>query len=146
LEFRRFGSVSLLLEVDFRPVFKVFLGTTNASFESLSIKSVLDQNPRDARQLSEHVKRCLEFGSDFDDFPADEELPSFPIWSMEFGADYPYEGSTPHAVGFDSSFLSLPWSQLDGSHCQPTTCTSVPCAHTAIEISGLEGSVHSSKS
>src|SRR5713101_2195627 len=29
----------------------------------------------------------------------DEELPSFPIWTMEFGATYPYEDLTPYALG-----------------------------------------------
>ena len=28
-----------------------------------------------------------------------EELPWWPIWSMEFGATYPYEETTPYAIG-----------------------------------------------
>jgi DNA (cytosine-5)-methyltransferase 1 len=30
-------------------------------------------------------------------FPKKEELPSFPIWSMEFGATYPFEEAAPFA-------------------------------------------------
>lgn len=70
----------------------------NAPHEVLSIRSVLDQNPTDARPLAEQVKRCLAVWQLFIDcFPANEELPSFPIWSMEFGATYPFEDTTPYA-------------------------------------------------
>lgn len=31
--------------------------------------------------------------------PESEELPSFPIWAMEFGATYPYEEKAPKALG-----------------------------------------------
>jgi DNA (cytosine-5)-methyltransferase 1 len=34
-----------------------------------------------------------------DRFPKNRQLPSFPIWSMEFGATYPYQTETPHAAG-----------------------------------------------
>jgi DNA (cytosine-5)-methyltransferase 1 len=66
----------------------------------LSISSVLDKRPADARSLSANVLKCLETWQEFlDRSPAEKRLPSFPIWSMEFRADYPYEGTTPHAVG-----------------------------------------------
>ena len=32
-------------------------------------------------------------------FPKNTYLPTFPIWSMEFGATYPYIDETPYAVG-----------------------------------------------
>ncbi len=68
--------------------------------ETLSIKSVLDNKPKEARCLSEHVIQCLNVWQDFlDRSPRDQELPSFPIWSMEFGATYPYEDGTPYAAG-----------------------------------------------
>ena len=35
-----------------------------------------------------------------DRFPKNEELPSFPIWAMEFGATYPYEDRAPFATRF----------------------------------------------
>jgi DNA (cytosine-5)-methyltransferase 1 len=68
--------------------------------ENLSIRSVLEENPTDAKAISEQVRKCLTVWQSFiKAFPKDEELPSFPIWSMEFGADYPYEDETPHAIG-----------------------------------------------
>jgi DNA (cytosine-5)-methyltransferase 1 len=71
-----------------------------AASPTLSIRDVLDDDPEDARRLSPQVKRCLAVWQRFiKRFPEDEELPSFPIWSMEFGATYPYEDRTPHALG-----------------------------------------------
>jgi DNA (cytosine-5)-methyltransferase 1 len=66
----------------------------------LSLKSSLDEKPPDARPLSPQVLKCLKVWQQFiKRFPKREELPSFPIWSMEFGATYPYEKTTPHKVG-----------------------------------------------
>jgi len=61
-----------------------------------SIRSILDERPNDARQLSERFVQYLDAWQMFlDMFPKDEALPSFPIWAMEFGATYPYEKSFP---------------------------------------------------
>lgn len=63
--------------------------TTNAN---LSIKDILDVSPIDAAGLSRQVVDCLDTWQDFlRKYPTDERLPSFPIWSMEFGATYPYK-------------------------------------------------------
>ncbi len=63
-----------------------------------SIDTVLDDNPADAKQLSPQVTECLNVWADFlKRCPADVELPSFPLWSMEWGATYPYEDDTPYA-------------------------------------------------
>ncbi|WP_342119203.1 DNA (cytosine-5-)-methyltransferase [Pseudoduganella sp. OTU4001] len=63
-----------------------------------SITSVLDDNPSDAKRLSPQFQKCIEV---WDAFimacPKEVELPSFPLWSMEWGATYPYEEETPHA-------------------------------------------------
>ncbi|MFC1917917.1 DNA cytosine methyltransferase [Chloroflexota bacterium] len=62
----------------------------------LSIISVLDKNPTEAKSIPDQVKICLDVWQEFlDQFPEEEKLPSFPIWSMEFGASYPYENTTP---------------------------------------------------
>lgn len=67
---------------------------------TLSVQDVLDDNPENARPLSRQVRKCLAVWQRFiKRFPKGEELPSFPIWSMEFGATYPYEDTTPHALG-----------------------------------------------
>jgi DNA (cytosine-5)-methyltransferase 1 len=66
----------------------------------LSIRSVLDQGPKDARALPSTFIHYLRAWQRFlDRFPKSEELPSFPIWAMEFGATYPYEDQTPKAIG-----------------------------------------------
>src|SRR5204863_1998079 len=53
-----------------------------------------------ARKLSQKTTKCLQVWQDFlNKFPKDVQLPSFPIWSMEFGATYPYKDTTPHALG-----------------------------------------------
>ena len=69
------------------------------SFDVKSIHSVLDENPSEARSIPEQVRENLEAWQQFlDMYPADEQLPSFPIWTMEFGATYPYEETTPFAM------------------------------------------------
>ena len=57
----------------------------------VSIRSVLDEHPAEAIPLSDQVEQCLSVWQEFlDMFPGNVKLPSFPIWSMEFGATYPY--------------------------------------------------------
>lgn len=66
----------------------------------LSIEAVLDQSPVDARPLSAHQSASLGLWQEFlDRIPAEEDLPWFPVWSMEFGATYPFEGITPWSLG-----------------------------------------------
>lgn len=56
-----------------------------------NVDSVLDVDPPDAKALPNQVIRCLEVWQDFlDRSPKGVELPSFPIWTMEFGATYPF--------------------------------------------------------
>jgi DNA (cytosine-5)-methyltransferase 1 len=65
-----------------------------------SIASVLDERPTGAKLISRQVEECLQVWQDFlERFPKNQELPWFPIWSMEFGATYPYERSTPFRMG-----------------------------------------------
>lgn len=67
--------------------------------EPTDIRSVLDKDPDGARQLSPETLRCLNVWNKFlQACPADLELPSFPIWAMEFGATYPYEDETPYGL------------------------------------------------
>jgi DNA (cytosine-5)-methyltransferase 1 len=65
-----------------------------------SIRSVLSQRPKRARKLSKQVVQCLEAWDAFiQAMPKDVEFPAAPIWSMEFGATYPYKRTTPHKMG-----------------------------------------------
>ncbi|MBS3896220.1 MAG: DNA (cytosine-5-)-methyltransferase [Xanthomonadaceae bacterium] len=80
-----------------------------------SINSVLERNPTDAKQLSPQVESCLNVWDDFlSRSPSFVELPSFPIWSMEFGADYPYADCTPFAVLREKGTRGL--TKYRGSH------------------------------
>lgn len=68
--------------------------------DKLSIRSILDKNPVGARGLPDSFIKYLQAWQRFLDlFPADEQLPSFPIWAMEFGATYPYADKSPSGVG-----------------------------------------------
>ena len=70
------------------------------TYEPVSINSVLDLKPKDAKTLSPQVLECLYVWQDFlKKSPKDLQLPSFPIWTMEFGATYPYENVTPYSIG-----------------------------------------------
>jgi DNA (cytosine-5)-methyltransferase 1 len=65
----------------------------------LSLSPILNRHPEGKRVLSDQVRRCLWAWQEFLDLaPKDVELPSFPIWSMEFGATYPYKHTTPYAM------------------------------------------------
>lgn len=75
-----------------------FRWPTPARDSTLSINTVLDKEPAAARPLSPQVIKCLDAWQRFiQRFPKHLELPSFPIWSMEFGATYPYQDTTPWA-------------------------------------------------
>lgn len=66
-----------------------------------SIDSVLDDHPADAKKLSSRVRACLDVWDAFlNACPKNVTLPSFPLWSMEWGATYPFETETPYARKF----------------------------------------------
>lgn len=68
-----------------------------------ALASVLDDDPTDAKPVSPRVEDCLEVWQAFlERFPADEKLPSFPIWTMEFGASYPYTNAAPLTLPRDA--------------------------------------------
>jgi len=72
-----------------------------ATSQKTSIRKVLSRKPVKAKKLSNlHLRYLKAWQSFLDQFPDDEELPSFPIWGMEFGATYPYYCRTPHSHGF----------------------------------------------
>lgn len=73
--------------------------TVPAPRPTLAIDSVLDDSPTDARPLPPSFVSYLDAWQGFlSRFPKDEDLPSFPIWAMEFGATYPYVFSGPLRV------------------------------------------------
>jgi DNA (cytosine-5)-methyltransferase 1 len=93
--------------------------------KATNIKSVLQRQPVDAKGLSKQVEDCLTVWDDFlKRSPASVALPSFPIWSMEFGADYPYEDGTPYQVLEEKGTRGL--TKFRGSH-------GIPLRHLAPE-------------
>lgn len=68
--------------------------------EDVDIRSILDVNPNDAKPLPTSFISYLEAWQDLlDVLPPSAELPSFPIWAMEFGATYPARSGTPVGHG-----------------------------------------------
>ena len=85
------------------------------SDKETSIETVLDKNPEDAKRLSPQVQECLDVWSEFlEACPEGVNLPSFPLWSMEWGATYPYENETPFARRMLRGMDGL--AGLSGSH------------------------------
>ena len=67
-----------------------------------SIYRILDQNPSLSKKISPNIEKCLETWQEFITlYPKDQYLPSFPVWSMEFGATYPFEEETPFTMTLD---------------------------------------------
>jgi len=80
-----------------------FVWPTPSRTDSLDIRSVLDKKPRDARQLPPRMAHYLRAWQGLlDRLPRDEQLPTFPIWAMEFGATYPLGPTTPVRRGLST--------------------------------------------
>ncbi len=70
--------------------------------EKPDIRKILDTDPPSYQKLPNLVQECLHVWQEFiERFPENTPLPSFPIWSMEFGANYPFDKTTPHVLGAD---------------------------------------------
>ena len=74
----------------------------------ISIRTILEKSPATAFQLTQPFINYLETWQEFlDVFPKDKEIPSFPIWTMEFGATYPYINRTPYTSNYNELSQSL---------------------------------------
>ena len=67
-----------------------------------SIHSVLDSFPEEARQIPKRVEKCLDVWQEFLNLIPEEEKIPHPLWSMEFGATYRYERTTPWATNMET--------------------------------------------
>lgn len=82
---------------------ETFNWPTKRTFET-NVFEYLDSRPSGIVLLEREKIRALEIWQEFlDRIPKSENLPSFPIWAMEFGATYPYERLSP----FGSNNISL---------------------------------------
>jgi DNA (cytosine-5)-methyltransferase 1 len=62
----------------------------------ISIEEFLDENPKKITVLPKANQGCLNLWQRFiEQIPVESKIPGFPIWSMEFGATYPFEESYP---------------------------------------------------
>lgn len=73
----------------------------DVSMEETTISTALDPNAPPVREVPERTQDAIDMWRDFlSRAPKDIKLPSFPIWSMEFRANYPYEEMTPPRAWF----------------------------------------------
>jgi DNA (cytosine-5)-methyltransferase 1 len=64
------------------------------------IYDYLKRSEKNKRLIQPHVQEAISHWNEFlKSYPIGKQLPTFPIWSMEFGATYPYENITPYSVG-----------------------------------------------
>lgn len=76
--------------------------TASHAAGDLHVSAILDQQPSGARRLPDQFVQYLEaWQALLDALPADQALPSFPIWAMEFGATYPFRAGTPTHHGLE---------------------------------------------
>lgn len=76
--------------------------TASHAASDLHVSAILDQQPSGARRLPDQFIQYLEaWQALLDALPADQALPSFPIWAMEFGATYPFRAGTPAHHGLE---------------------------------------------
>lgn len=63
------------------------------------ISSVLDRQAKPTRVIASQTLQAIDMWDDFlRRTPEALKLPSFPIWSMEFRATYPFQDATPSAI------------------------------------------------
>jgi len=75
---------------------------TSISGSPRTLRQVLGLLLEPLRYIPSHYELCINTWQRFlDCLPVSARLPSFPIWSMEFDANYPYTDVTPWTLGTD---------------------------------------------
>lgn len=88
------------------------------------IQWVLRHEGQSTRVIPEQTLRAIDMWGDFlRRSPASLKLPSFPIWSMEFGATYPYLDETPAGVWARRPVRGLSRMGFKGSFGQSLDCS-----------------------
>lgn len=89
------GSLEGLSHFSFKEIDKL---KTN----QFDIHQFIEENSLSAKKLPQKNIECLKLWQEFiDAIPAETKLPGFPIWSMEFGATYPYDKTFPFRMKID---------------------------------------------
>lgn len=66
------------------------------------VRDIIEERPNSFRSLSQSQNDALDVWQEFMDlFPKDLKKPSFPIWSQEFGSNYPIHGRSPKYAFLD---------------------------------------------
>ncbi len=74
-----------------------FIFPEKQNHPNLNIRSILEKKPKNFKRMSKQQIKCVNiWGKIINSIPQDTSLPSFPIWSGEFGANYPFEKKAPH--------------------------------------------------
>lgn len=90
---------------------------------STEIQWVLSDGGRSRRAIPEQTLRAIDMWGDFlRRSPTSLKLPSFPIWSMEFGATYPFQDETPAGVWVRRPVRGLSRMGFKGSFGQSLDC------------------------
>ncbi|MFP3385727.1 DNA cytosine methyltransferase [Tritonibacter sp. SIMBA_163] len=88
------------------------------------IQWVLRDQGHSKRAIPKQTLRAIDMWGDFlRRSPASLKLPSFPIWSMEFGATYPYFDETPAGVWARRPMRGLSRMGVKGSFGQSLDCS-----------------------
>ena len=67
--------------------------------KKISLKNIFIKNPKNIRVISEEKNEVISMWEDFlSRIPSDVSLVT-PLWTLEFGATYPFEETTPFALG-----------------------------------------------
>ncbi|MCX2573650.1 DNA cytosine methyltransferase [Pedobacter sandarakinus] len=63
------------------------------------LENFIELDPVNSRKLPKANQDCINLWQELlDAVPKEVQIPGFPIWAMEFGADYPYEEKYPHLL------------------------------------------------
>lgn len=67
--------------------------------DKIQLDNFIETNPLNAKKLPMANRDCIRLWQELiDAIPKEVKLPGFPIWGMEFGADYPYEETYPYEL------------------------------------------------
>lgn len=68
----------------------------------IELENIIERNPLNPKKLPLVNQNCIKLWQDFiDALPKDIKIPGFPIWGMEFEADYPFEDKFPQILSAD---------------------------------------------
>ncbi len=70
-------------------------------YNNSSIKEILVDKPIHTKKLNKQKKEVLKIWSNFLKMVPDKNHIFTPMWSMEFGATYPFEETTPYMLSFN---------------------------------------------